>query len=298
MIVNILGMHALAGGMVGMAFQPVKWAVGLALAAFGADDEPYTFETAASGAAFDWFVQKGVYDITGSEDIARMVARGIPAQLGVDLSSRLSAGSLYMMNLRTDNANSAIGSLVQSVGGPWISIGVNAYRGVMDFGSADTMDQRMKAVEKMAPKFARDFFKAVRFGTQGLTTVSGDLVLDSGAISPAALFMQTMGLAPTDVTEAYEQREYLDTRARMAADAKRTLIQRALNADIADRGDIVSDVVQHNRTFPDQPIEVGSILKAMQNRLDREMRYRLYGANLNDRQIGTFGDEAEFLRRD
>src|SRR5690606_10935025 len=81
--------HLAAGGLIGVALQPIKWSVGLALAAFGDDDEPYDLANALSGETFDRLVRKYAAELFGNAG-GEVLSAGLPRALGMDLSDRMS----------------------------------------------------------------------------------------------------------------------------------------------------------------------------------------------------------------
>jgi hypothetical protein len=296
---NVLATHTLAAGVAGSMFQPIKWAAGLVLALFGDDDEPYDAASAVSGQAFDWWFQKNLAAITGSPALAEAATKGIPALLGVDLSKRLSMGSIFMADLRPENADSFLGSAVTSFGGPWVGIGVQWGRGfqqVMEASANGDVRGFFRGLEFVMPKIARDFLRAGRFATEGITSTRGDVLIPADDVSPLELFTQSLGLTPTAVSRFYDKREYLTRRARLASEHKQEIVTRILKADPSERGKLISEAVQHNKMYPDAPISIAGLIQAMRNKREREVRTQTYGANLNDRQAAVFGREADFLR--
>src|SRR5690606_10719999 len=59
--------HMVAGGVVGVMLQPIKWAVGLIMSAFGDEDEPYTVANALSGETFDRLVREYAAELFGTD---------------------------------------------------------------------------------------------------------------------------------------------------------------------------------------------------------------------------------------
>jgi hypothetical protein len=296
---NMLATHTLAAGVAGTMFQPIKWAAGLILALFGDDDEPYDASSAVSGQAFDWWFQKNLAAITGSPALAEAATKGIPAALGVDMSKRLSMGSIFMADLRPENADSFLGSVVTSFGGPWIGIGVQWGRGfqqVMEASANGDVRGFFRGLEFVMPKIVRDFLRAGRFSTEGITSTRGDVLVPADDVSPLELFTQSLGLTPTAVSRFYDKREYLTRRTRLATEHKQDIVTRILKADPSEMGKLISEAVQHNKTYPDAPISVAGLIQAMRNKREREVRTQTYGANLNDRQAAILGREADFFR--
>src|SRR5690554_3249530 len=101
--------HLSATGLLGAAILPMKWGIGLLIAAIGDDDEPYTIKNAVSGDTFDRLAREAAAELFGT-DLGEVVAAGLPRAAGFDLSSRMSLGTLYFIDLKTDTAESTLGS--------------------------------------------------------------------------------------------------------------------------------------------------------------------------------------------
>ena len=287
---GLLGTHMMAGGIIGASLQPIKWAIGFAMMALGDDDEPYTFTNAMSGATFDRLVQEGASTIAGPA-VGELLARGVPAKLGTDLSDRMSLGTLYHMDLRTNTTESTLGSLVSSVGGPWLSIGENGIRAMGDIANGDVA----RGVERVAPKVVRDMFKTYRYATEGVVNNARDTVIDSSGIPPTQLFLQSLGFGAAEVDKFYNRQAVIKDKERYGADRRDTLVARYVSARTAeDRKEALREVMEFNRAFPAARVTQSTLLRSVQSSRERERSYRRYGANLRDDQR-AYADEGWYF---
>ena len=195
-LAGVFATHLAAGGLMGAMIQPIKWAMGLALAAFGDDDEPYTVANALSGETFDRLVRKATADMFGTE-AGEIISGGLPRAVGVDVSNRMSLGTLYFIDLKSDTAESTLGSLVSAFGGPLVNLGLGWWRGAQYFEQG----QVGKAMEAFLPKGAKDVLRAIRYSNEGLTDATGKEILGASQLSPSQLFLQSMGFQPLTIAE-------------------------------------------------------------------------------------------------
>lgn len=267
--------HMAAGGVVGVMLQPIKWAVGLIMSAFGDEDEPYTVANALSGETFDRLVREYAAELFGT-DIGRILSGGLPHAIGVDLSDRMSLGSLYFVDLKTDTAESTIGSLVTSFGGPLFSIGANAARGIQYLQEGDFA----KAIESVSPKGLKDVVKALRYSNEGLTNMRGEEIMDASRLHPGALFAQSLGFTPSSVSEHYAKANVVKETQLAAEERRKQLITRYLRAEAGERADIMRDIREFNRRKPASAITMSQILRAAARRKERELRMQRYGVDL------------------
>ena len=288
---GVLGTHILAGGLVGAALQPVKWAFGLAMMALGSEDEPYTFETAMSGETFDRYVQEGIANVAGP-NISELLSRGVPASLGTDLSDRMALGTLYFMDLRPETMESSLGSLLLSVGGPWLTIGESGFRGVQDVANGNVL----RGVERVAPKMLRDFLKTYRYASEGLVNNAGDTVLDGNGVPPIELFLQASGFASAEVSNFYNRQSMIKDTERYGTARRDSLVNSFSRASTPeDRREILKDVADFNRAFPAARITRSTLVRSITGKAEREASYERHGANLRGRSQ-IYADEGWFFQ--
>lgn len=181
--------HTMAlGGMKGMPFFAVAAvAYNLIKSVFGDDDDPEDLEA--------WLRSHG----------GILLARGIPANFGVDLSGKLGMGNTFSILPYTDvdltsrdgYSKAAIGLMGPFAGGllPKMADGVGYLAG----------GQYYKGMEQLLPNGLSAGMKAVRFATEGVTMKNGDMVVSPEEIGFTDTVFQALGLPTTKMTE----RQYL-----------------------------------------------------------------------------------------
>jgi len=278
-LLGLLGTHAAVGGMVGMTLQPIKWAIGFAMMALGDDDEPYTFANAVNGRTADRLMTSTFDDLFGTT-AATFLSKGIPAGLGIDLSTRMSMGTVYFVDLRGDTAESNLGSIVASFGGATLNQGINLARGMGKVADGDIM----RGIEQMSPKIARDFLRSVRYYNEGLVNNAGDTVIPTSEMGFGEIVPQILGFAPTEVAQFYEAQNAIKDAEAHARDRKEDLLRRFRLADPSERQAVMSEVRSFNRSFPVERITYSTLLSNVRGKKVRESRFRRYGANIDERK--------------
>ena len=278
-LLGLLGTHVAVGGMTGMLLQPIKWAIGVTLMAFGDDDEPYTFANAVSGRSADRMMTRTFDDLFGTT-AATFLSKGIPAGLGVDLSTRMSMGTLYFVDLRGDTAESALGSIVASFGGATLNQGINLARGIGKITDGDIM----RGVEQMSPKIARDFLRSIRYANEGLVNNAGDTVIPASEMSYYEIATQSLGFAPTEIGQFYEAQNAIKDAETYARNRKEDLLKQFRLANPAERRAVMSEVRDFNKANPQERITYSALLSNIKGKKTRESRFRRYGANIDERK--------------
>ena len=290
-LLGVLGTHAMVGGIIGVALQPIKMAFGLAMMAFGDEDEPYTFKNAMSGATFDRSITAFTDDMFGTT-VSTALTRGLPAALGADVSTRMSLGTLYFIDLRGDTPESVLGSLGSSFGGAFVNQMLTFGRGAQYIGSGDFA----KAVESFSPKFLRDIVRAGRFATDGLVNNAGDQVLDTGDLGFVDVALQAVGFTPTTTSQFYQGQAAIKDAEGYVRQRKTRLLKEFRTAMPNDRAGIIRQVVEFNRAYPQEAITRSSLLRNLKSKYEREAQYSRYGAAIDDRKAQLYQGYGEPYR--
>lgn len=191
--------HGLVAGAVGM---PLAQSV-LALAnLFIPDDDP---QGDAMTRMRNW-----LYDMTDDRDLARALAKGLPAYFGLDLSGRIGIGDL----LTTDSglprgmermgegksASDKINSTMGAILGPSAGAAQRIMTSLMYFGSGDFV----KGTEYMLPSTFGNLIKAGRYATEGMTDSKGRQILGEDQFGLGDIMMRASGFQPAKESEYYE----------------------------------------------------------------------------------------------
>lgn len=292
LLAGLFATHLAAGGILGAALQPVKWAFGLLAMVFGDEGED-TLKGAISGETFDRGTTKLLADMFGSE-IAMVLTKGLPTIVGGDLSQRMSLGTVYYLNFRGNNAESALGSLVLGLGGASVNLVANFGRGVEHFFDGNYR----RAIESASPKILRDIVRTTRYWDEGLVNRAGDTVIESEGISAWSLALQSMGVQPVVVSRFYAGQSAIKDKEIFFRERKSDILKdfRAAVGDPAAVASVLRNVAHFNRNNPAIGITRSALLQSVVGKAEREARYRRYGANIDERAAAIFAKEADPYR--
>lgn len=279
--------HVAAGGLVGAMIQPAKWAIGLAMMAFGDDDEPYTLGNAISGDTYNRLTRKLTNELFGTE-VGEILASGLPRAVGMDISNRVELGTLYMVDLDPKTSETLIGSAVETFGGPTVNLFANWYRGYQYAQEG----QLTKAAETALPKFGRDILRAIRFSNEGLSDGTGKEIIGADKMTPWDLFVQSIGVQPARTSEKYAERNAITAQQTYDEERRSKLMQRFNNADPMEREELLREITEFSRRNPAAAITRSQLLRSAQQWRQSEQRMGLYGANLRGRDV-LYADEGE-----
>lgn len=291
-LAGLFATHLAAGGIIGAMLQPIKWAIGLTLAAFGDDDEPYTVKNALSGETFDRMIREATADLMGN-DLGEIVSAGLPRAAGIDLSNRMSLGTLYFVDLKTDTAETTIGSLAGSFGGPLVNLGMGAFRGANYMQEG----QVAKGLEAFLPKMAKDIFKMIRYSNEGLTDATGKEIVGADKLSPWGLFAQSIGFQPSQVSESYAARAAIKDAQGHDQERRATLMRRYQNGSPQDRASLIREITEFNAANPAARISRSQLLKSVESFRKRERLSRRYGVVLQGDDV-RYAEEGEIYNDD
>jgi hypothetical protein len=141
--------------------------------------------------------------------------------LGVDIASRAGFhGLLFNYNEYDAAKYGPIMSTLKQLAGPTVSILVdNPQRAMEHFGDGEPM----RGIEVMSPSFARNMFKAMRFGTEGALNRNGVPVVDD--LNGYNIAMQFMGFTPTELARQYRDNQF-KSRQKRKVDEKASRLKR------------------------------------------------------------------------
>ena len=288
-LLGLLGTHAAVGGVTGMALQPIKWALGMVMFAFGDDDEPYTFANAVNGRTFDHMVTETMTELFG-QTAGTAVTKGLPTLLGADLSARMSMGTLYFVDLRGDTAESITGSLVGSFGGATLNQFMNWGNAAGKIMNGDVF----RGIEQASPKIGRDFLRSIRYYNDGLVNNAGDTVIDAKDMSFGEVFLQGIGFAPNQVSQYYQGQAAIKGAQGYARDRRENLIRSFV--EDGPQSETMREVMEFNRAYPSLRITRSTLIRGARAQVERESRYDRYGANIDEKETRDFGRYGEPYR--
>lgn len=290
---TIAGLYITTGVMAGTTGMPLMGTVGVAgianllMNAFGDDDEPWDFDTEYRNFLADWL----------GHDMGLLVAKGVPAYLGADLSQRVGmaevANPLPFVQ-RGNTGASTIANTMYAAGGAPIGMFGSLYDGVVDLANGDGL----KGAEKIIPvKAMKDALRAYRYSDEGMTDKRGNVILPPEKFDSMDIAMRGMGFTPTKEAEYYEANAALQSAKTAATDVRTQLLRRYAEARMKDEDtDAIEEKIDaFNERHPEQGvrIDVSSKLKAVQARRRMAAERTESGVRIGKYEK-PFADEARF----
>lgn len=171
-------------------------------ALFGEADDPEDFEA--------WLRRHG----------GLLLARGIPAAAGLDVSGKLGSGSVMQLlpyndiTAKTFTTKSGFLDYASGFGGPILGMLSTKMVPAMAHLAGGNY---YKALETGMPNGINNLFKAVHFMDEGVVTSKGERVMSPAELSAADVLFQAIGLPTTKVTE----RQYLQSQLYQYEEAYR-----------------------------------------------------------------------------
>jgi len=180
-----LGHTAVMGGIMGLpGFAAIAALYGML---FGDEDEPDNPELALRRAI-------------GDDALADLLVRGAPAAAGVDVSGKLGMGQMLSVLPYTDVTLSrkgvyeAAGTLLT---GPFGGLLAKSAEGMGYIGRGDYY----KGLEQLVPTGLANAMKGYRYGTEGITSKTGDLTMSADEIDVLDAFGVALGLPTKTITD-------------------------------------------------------------------------------------------------
>lgn len=281
-LAHLIATHAVMGGAIGLG--PIaalaKMALWVNAMAFGDDEDKWkTDET---------LLHEFIKDHFGDGVIGTAVERGIPAAvLNMDLSSRIGIPNLVdtrFMNMReSDQPKDKVDAAFLYALGPvyntmarLLGHGTAGVGETIDYlqGESDG-DDVLREFAKASPTGLRALLDAVQYSTDGVLERDGDRFIQPEDLGSYDVFIRALGLTPTQVGKAYEQRnrEY-STTAKITAE-REDILRMYTKADRDNDPQAVLRARQRirdfNRTAPDEfKIRPDQAQRAADSRRDRE----------------------------
>jgi hypothetical protein len=290
---TIAGLYATTGLLAGTTGMPLMGTVGVAgianliAAAFGEPDEPWDFETEYRNFLTDWL----------GHDMALLVAKGLPAALGADVSKRVGmadiANPIPFVQRGNTGSSTVANTIYAGLGAPAGMIGT-MYDGLVDLANGNGL----KGIEKLVPvKELKDALRTYRYSTEGLTDKRGNVVLPPEKFDAWDLSLRGMGFTPTIESEYYAANAAMQNAKQAATDVRNGLLARYAQAKVAgeDTSEISQKVSEFNDRHPEQGVRItmSNLLQATQAR--RKMGAERTSAGLRvGKAQKPFAGEARF----
>lgn len=253
-LAGMLGMTFLFAGAAGLPLYSLI--AGIFNTLGGDEDEPFNFDES---------VRELLAEALG-DTAASVVMSGIPGTVtGADLTNRIGMNNLWFRDADASlEGEAAVGYYAEQALGPMYGILTGWGRAVELAREGHTG----KAWESATPKFARDWFKAVRYATDGVQTKRGDPILDE--VSPWQIALQANGFSPLEISEQYQKNNALSGKVRAIRDRRQLLLNRwALGKRLGDyelEFEALAAIERFNQANPTVAIRSSDRVRSMRQR--------------------------------
>ncbi|MBY0418386.1 MAG: PLxRFG domain-containing protein, partial [Pararheinheimera sp.] len=253
-LAGMLGMTFLFAGAAGLPLYSLI--AGIFNTLGGDEDEPFNFDDA---------VRDVLAEALG-ETAASVVMNGVPGTMtGADLTNRIGMNNLWFRDADASlEGEAAVGYYAEQALGPMYGILTGWGRAVELARDGHTG----KAWEAATPKFARDWFKAVRYATDGVQTKRGDPILDE--VSPWQIALQANGFSPLEISEQFRENNALSGQVRAIRDRRQLLLNRwALGKRLGDyelEYETLAEIERFNEVNPTVAIRSSDRVRSMKQR--------------------------------
>lgn len=198
-------------------------------------------------------LRNALYDMSGDKRLSDVLAKGVPAMFGMDLSKRIGLGDIAspfpMARFDKRTGQEQVGELVLSALGPAAGMAAKFYDGFVRLSEGDIA----KGIEKLSPKFVADVVKAGRFATEGLT--DGKNVPTGTEMDAWDVTLRALGVSPTAESAYYEGTNAIKN-IEAAYKERQGSIGKVFKAGVrsGDMGDVRELIQKFNEDHPEQPI--------------------------------------------
>lgn len=239
-----------------------------------------------------------IFDMAGDKDLADVVANGLLALFGANLSQRIGLGDLAspfpMAKINGKTGLDKTGESLAAVFGPSAGLAAQVFDAVARFESGDWA----KGVEKLVPKALADVIRAGRYTAQGMTDNKGEEILGPDEISAWNKFLRASGVASTQESNYYEgTAAKKDTQAAVAD--RKVRIEHQFTAALRD-GDMASvreKIEAFNADHPAMPIKAKDEVSWRKNaRRSDAQRDDVTGIKFDPKRDRNYADTMRFAR--
>lgn len=285
---QLIATFAVTWGMAGALGLPglgtVAGLIGMLVGAMDDDDEPY-----------DWKVEfRNLMADTFGKEAGEVLSHGIPrALVPWDISNRVSLGDLWFRDSGREGQSprEAFATDAANILGPTAGTVLGLYT------AADHMARGnwSKAAESVVPKFLRDPLKAIREGSDGVTSYNGEPLMD---LTGAEVTGRLLGFAPARASEMYEGKAAVMNAKTAIEEKRQSLISRMAKAridkDTDTAAELQPEIAAFNQRNPEFKITGATLAKAimtrMRNRRNTEDGILLPRTKQSLRELGRFAE--------
>jgi N12 class adenine-specific DNA methylase len=253
-LAGMLGMTLFFAGAAGLPLYSVI--AGIFNTMLDDEDDPFDFDDA---------VREVLAEAIG-DTAASVIMSGAPGTaLDVDLTNRVGMNNLWFRDPEADvEGEAAVQYYAEQVLGPMYGI-------LAGWGKAASLAREGhtgRAWEAAVPKFARDWFKSVRFADEGILTKRGDPIIDE--VSPWQIALTANGFTSLEVSDQYRVNNALSGAQRRLRDRRQLLLNRyALARRLSDQmavNEVLAEIERFNDAQPTLKISAADRVKSLKQR--------------------------------
>ena len=263
---QLVGLFASSALFAGVQGLPLYGAVSFIANHVLLDDEDEDFDSIAAS-----YFGEGMYSGV------------LNAAFKVDVAPRIGMSNLIYRSLPNREQEALSIQLLEFLGGPVVGIASR----VEDGASLVAEGEVYRGFEKMLPSFLSNGMKALRYGTEGATTLRGDPILED--VHPGNVFAQLLGLAPAGYTKQLEINAR-DKGLERRLNSKRSDLMREYylalkEGDIDGMLDLSEEMAEFSERNPYVAISGDTIRRSInQHRTTDEIARQLGGISTSARQ--------------
>jgi hypothetical protein len=243
--------------------MPIAGGVGLLVSAveqlWDDDDEPDLSQ----------MLYNGMKDAIG-ETAARALVKGLPAAAGVDLSTRMGMASLTNPGQFVDwskDGRDLWANLMMSMGGP-ASAMVGNWFDAAKVASSDPA----RAWQLAMPKVFSDMLKGYDRANRGIVSRAGNEVVSPEEFNEAQIFLRSLGLESTKITDMYDKRASLNAAKGAKDEVRKRLIREYLEVQRSgdDAGPVLDRIYAFNTRNPNDRITYSSLRNSAKRKAENK----------------------------
>jgi hypothetical protein len=194
---------------------------------------------------------------------------GLNAITGLEIGSRVGLSDLLFRDNNSKPDQSTILSMVEMLGGPALGIALRAERGIKMINDGEVS----RGIEQMLPAAFGNGLKALRYASEGATTVRGDPIMEE--VSAWNVAGQAFGFAPAEYTRQLEINANEKGKDRATTEARTKLLRKFYTAtrlgDASEAQDVMEDIVKFNSKHPTIAITGSTIRDSMKKHAQTSM---------------------------
>ncbi len=250
-LVGMLTTHGIMGGTLGLPFAAPVFGIAKLVSMMWPSDDRDDPETA---------YKNFLADMLG-KDLGDVVARGVFASLGLDLSRTLGLGTLFnpVPFVRTDKqGKDLLNEMVLGLLGPSVSIGQRVADGASKLSNGDLLG----AWIGMAPKFLASPARSFKTGTEGITTKEGNTRIPAEQFTGGDLAAIALGLPDLKVSKYYEYNSAFEDSKAAAAQKVAMLKHAWVRGDAEEKAKVQQQIDEFNNRHETDQIKQKDLFAA------------------------------------